>query len=240
LIKEEGCNIQDGVAKFFSESCAPGVKGHASLCKLCIGNEKGENVCDASSEERYYGYSGAFRCLAESAGDVGFVKHTTVGENLGPARPDWAKNLKTTDFSLLCLEGRTDSVENYRQCSWAQVASHKLITNGNKDKMEVMSIKLMFLKASAVFGPSKGLFKLFGSYHDKKDLLFKDSATSLQAVPSYASIKDVLGKDLYEDLDVTYCAADVSGAMIPVSLTFILALCLAVVFLEQHIWAVAH
>jgi hypothetical protein len=39
--------------------------------------------CSASNTESYYGYTGAFRCLASGSGDVAFVKHTTVPENTG-------------------------------------------------------------------------------------------------------------------------------------------------------------
>uniref|UniRef100_A0A0E9W7M3 Transferrin-like domain-containing protein n=1 Tax=Anguilla anguilla TaxID=7936 RepID=A0A0E9W7M3_ANGAN len=51
-------------SSFFSESCAPGADEGSSLCKLCVGKGK-DNVggvkCRASTEELYYGNSGAFR-----------------------------------------------------------------------------------------------------------------------------------------------------------------------------------
>lgn len=102
------------MSEFFSASCAPvnSPKHYpSSLCALCVGDEQGRNQCVGNSQERYFGYSGAFRysggpaggpgaghrgwdppantclgllcgrCLAENAGDLAFVKHTTVFDN---------------------------------------------------------------------------------------------------------------------------------------------------------------
>ncbi|XP_054336462.1 melanotransferrin isoform X6 [Pongo pygmaeus] len=79
-----GCDVLKAVSDYFGGSCVPGAgeTGYSeSLCRLCRGDSSGEGVCDKSPQERYYDYSGAFRCLAEGAGDVAFVKHSTVLEN---------------------------------------------------------------------------------------------------------------------------------------------------------------
>lgn len=48
-------------AKVFSSSCAPGADTNSPLCAQCAGNADSMFKCKASSEERYYGYAGAFR-----------------------------------------------------------------------------------------------------------------------------------------------------------------------------------
>ena len=71
--------------KYFGPSCAvncltdkynPIGDNSDRLCQLCIGKIPGGRC---SSSDPYAGYEGAFRCLVE-AGDIAFLKHTTVAE----------------------------------------------------------------------------------------------------------------------------------------------------------------
>uniref|UniRef100_A0A2K6DFE8 Melanotransferrin n=1 Tax=Macaca nemestrina TaxID=9545 RepID=A0A2K6DFE8_MACNE len=94
-----GCDVLKAVSDYFGGSCVPGAgetRYSESLCRLCRGDSSGEGVCDKSPLERYYDYSGAFRCLAEGAGDVAFVKHSTVLENTdeSPSRQTWTRSEK--------------------------------------------------------------------------------------------------------------------------------------------------
>ncbi|GCB82005.1 hypothetical protein scyTo_0022601 [Scyliorhinus torazame] len=65
-------------------SCAPGADPDSKLCSLCAGQEHstppGKDKCAFGTSERYFAYSGTFRCLVEK-GDVTFIKHTTVFKN---------------------------------------------------------------------------------------------------------------------------------------------------------------
>lgn len=52
------------MSDFFSASCVPvnNPKHYpSSLCALCVGDEQGRNKCVGNGQERYFGYSGAFR-----------------------------------------------------------------------------------------------------------------------------------------------------------------------------------
>ncbi|MDR9866054.1 hypothetical protein, partial [Pseudomonas baetica] len=89
--------------KFFASGCAPGAEPTSPFCTNCKGSGKAvgdEDKCKAKAEEQYYGYAGAFSCLAEGAGDVAFVKHTIVGENTDGNGPEWARTLKSDDYQL--------------------------------------------------------------------------------------------------------------------------------------------
>lgn len=72
---------------FFGPSCAvnslidkynPIGDNSDKLCQLCTGKVPGGKCTRA---DPYAGYEGAFRCLLE-AGDVAFVKHSTVPDML--------------------------------------------------------------------------------------------------------------------------------------------------------------
>ncbi|XP_041120278.1 melanotransferrin-like [Polyodon spathula] len=205
------CNIPQAVSEFFSASCVPGagVSGYPpSLCQLCIGDENGGTRCAKNSqEERYADYSGAFRCLAEGAGDVAFVKHTTVADNTNGANPAvWAKDLKLNDFQLLCRDGSRAEINSYAGCNLAKVPAHAVVVRPDTNGAEVFS---MLQAGQRQFGSDHNIgFKMFdSSVYGGKDLLFKDSTIRLIAIENQ-SYQDWLGEEYLHALSGLDCSPD--------------------------------
>ncbi|KAI5207914.1 Lactotransferrin [Manis pentadactyla] len=186
---------QTGSCKFdeyFKQSCAPGSDPKSSLCALCIGNEAGEDKCAPNSDERYFGYTGAFRCLAERAGDVAFVKDVTVLENTDGKNPEvWAKDLKLDEFELLCLDGTRKPVAEAESCHLAKAPNHGVVTRQDKTKY----LEEVLFDQQAQFGrngskcPSK--FCLFQS--ETKNLLFNDNTECLAKLHGKTTYEKYLG-----------------------------------------------
>nr|CAD7575668.1 unnamed protein product [Timema californicum] len=219
LIEKNICPYTKAVSDFFSGgSCVPGVLAPANnpgnnnptkLCDLCAGNvdegDRQKSHCAANSEEAYYSYTGAFRCLT-SGGDVAFVKHTTVLENTvhpteiqtsispssaveqlntanalanyptkadGNNKESWASNLRSEDYELLCPDGGRKPVSQYSSCNLAQVPPHMVVTSHTKSDTSIETIRHALLSAADLYSKRPDLFKLFGTYLTKKDLLFK-------------------------------------------------------------------
>ncbi|KFQ09755.1 Ovotransferrin, partial [Leptosomus discolor] len=185
------CNFDE----YFSEGCAPGSPRNSRLCQLCQGSGRvPPEKCVASSHEKYYGYTGAFRCLVER-GDVAFIKHSIVEENTdGKNKEDWAKGLKMDDFELLCTDGRRANVMDYRQCHLAKVPTHAVVTRPEKAK----KVRELLERQEKLFG-TKGIekdkFKMFES--QTKDLLFKDLTKCLVKLRDGITYKEFLGDQYY-------------------------------------------
>ncbi|XP_066508637.1 serotransferrin-1-like [Hoplias malabaricus] len=197
--------------KFFSQSCAPGADPKSNLCALCAGSGKGvgseEVKCKATAEELYYGYAGAFRCLAEGGGEVAFVKHSTVEENTDGKGPQWASGLKSSDFELICPTGPAPvAVSDYKNCNWAEVPAHAVVTRP-ESRSEVVTV----LKEQQVkFGGSDAQFKMFQS-EGGKNLLFKDSTKCLLEVSNKKSYRDFLGTTYSAIMDsLRQCSSSIS------------------------------
>lgn len=80
----------------------------------------------------YTGFDGAFRCLVE-AGDIAFLRHTTVDEML---QSKSFSSMSGENFELLCLDGRRSPLSEYRSCSWGKVTSHAVVTSSARTSEE--------------------------------------------------------------------------------------------------------
>uniref|UniRef100_A0AAQ5X2U6 Serotransferrin n=1 Tax=Amphiprion ocellaris TaxID=80972 RepID=A0AAQ5X2U6_AMPOC len=182
--------------KFFSSGCAPGADPNSPFCSQCAGSGKAvgdESKCKASADEQYYGYAGAFRCLVQDAGDVAFIKHTTVAENSdGVSSPAWATNVKSSDYQLICPGKAPMEITEYESCHLARVPAHAVVTRP-ESRSEVIRI---LQEQQAKFGTSVSdpSFKMFQS-DQGKNLLFKDSTKCLQEVEAGKSYEQFLGSE---------------------------------------------
>ncbi|XP_045712983.1 lactotransferrin [Phyllostomus hastatus] len=184
------CNF----GEFFSQSCAPGADPNSNLCALCIGNEQGQDKCAPNSNERYYSYNGAFRCLAENAGDVAFVKASTVLDNTnGRSTEAWARDLKLDDFELLCLDGGRKPVTESETCHLARAPSHGVVSQSGR----VSFVEQVLLDQQNKFGRNgsrcPGAFCLFQS--ETKNLLFNDNTECLARLRGRPTYEEYLGPE---------------------------------------------
>lgn len=198
------CDVLADVGNFFKQSCAPGAtdpkyipkggESHADLCLLCKG--EGANKCARNDAEPYYGYTGAFRCLVEGGGDVAFINHLTALENTdGKNTENWAKNLKSSDYVLLCPDGSRQPINNYKECHLARVPAHTVVTSLTKTEKERDAYIKALTKGQKFYGDDDNKrFRLFDSPAGSKDLLFRDGTIQLLPVPEeQRTVKTWLG-----------------------------------------------
>ncbi|XP_026557455.1 serotransferrin [Pseudonaja textilis] len=187
---------------FFKESCAPGAPLESTLCKLCKGSggEGGlseKYKCKPNSNEIYYSYAGALRCLIEG-GQVAFVKQSIITEvTEGQNKPAWASGVTPSDFVLLNKNGERCHHDEYERCHLAQVCNHAVVSR--PERAEV--VKKVVLEQQKLFGSQgteKDVFHMFQS--DAKDSLFKDGTECL-AVPNENTYEAYLGEEYLQSLE---------------------------------------
>ncbi|KRT83633.1 hypothetical protein AMK59_4766, partial [Oryctes borbonicus] len=119
-------------SEFFGTSCAvnalidknnPIGDNSDKLCRECIGKIPGGRCTDA---DPYAGYEGAFKCLLE-AGDVAFLKHTTIQDMLLPG--SGYPGLRKDAFQLLCKDGTRKSIDEFRTCNWGEVPTNAIVVS---------------------------------------------------------------------------------------------------------------
>jgi melanoma-associated antigen p97 len=117
--------------EFFGKSCAvnslinkynPIGDNSDKLCHLCVGKVPG-GWC--TSTDPYVGFDGAFRCLME-AGEVAFLKHTTVQEMIASKS---FKGVTSDQFQLLCKNGQRMAISEYLNCNWGMVPANAIVTS---------------------------------------------------------------------------------------------------------------
>ncbi|XP_063162268.1 melanotransferrin [Candoia aspera] len=205
FIQPQECNVLKAVSGFFSASCIPTTENEgypANLCELCIGDSKGNFRCNASNQETYYGYTGAFRCLADGRGDVAFVKHSSVFENTDGHNTDaWASMLRSGDFQLLCPNGARAEVAQFAGCHWGQVPPRAIMVHPDTNALVVYGL---LDKAQDFFGKDNTTngFKMFSSADfQKQDLIFKDSTVAIVPVGERRTFKSWLGQPFLDSLE---------------------------------------
>ncbi|XP_065120847.2 melanotransferrin [Paramisgurnus dabryanus] len=195
-----GCDISQGFADFFNASCVPGAKDDPpSLCEQCAGDGTGKFKCDESNSEKYYSYNGAFRCMVDGAGDVAFVKHTTVGENTDGKGESWAQGLKSDDYQLLCQDGTRSPVKDYEKCNLARVPSRGIVVHNDISSSVVYNMLREGLQKSG--------FSLFSSSSfGGSNLLFSDDSTTFIEAGKENYI-EWMGRRYYDVLKAMDCSA---------------------------------
>ncbi|XP_060857598.1 transferrin 2-like isoform X2 [Metopolophium dirhodum] len=171
-IRSYGCDSIQAASEYFSKSGSS------------------YRYCRRDATEDFYGYTGALRCLVEGGGNVAFVKHTTVYENVGGRRKQlWARNTLTNDFELLCPDGRS-SIHDYKRCSLGKVKANAVITRGGEayNHTEVMAFTNLFMAAQQWYGMKttidKFTFSMFKSPEPYSDLIFQDATQQLASIDS--------------------------------------------------------
>ncbi|XP_056599109.1 transferrin-a [Triplophysa dalaica] len=206
--RNAGWNIPKGVIcqgnpvctlnNFFSEGCAPGAQLDSNMCKLCTGSGKsvgGEgSKCKASADEKFYGYDGAFRCLVEGGGDVAFIKHSIVPSNTDGHGPDWAKDLKSKDFELICpkFPNVAKEIDQFKDCNLSPVPAHAVMTRPDVRDDVVRVLNVAQSKAD------NGLFVSPGG----RNLMFSDSTKCLQEIK--VPTKEFLTKEYVDIIESNY------------------------------------
>ncbi|XP_066454208.1 saxiphilin-like isoform X2 [Eleutherodactylus coqui] len=207
LIKKQTKSCDLG--SFFSKSCAPGSAIDSNLCELCIGdsqNSKANTKCSRSDKEAYYGNDGAIRCLVEK-GDVAFVPHFAVSDNTDGKNPAlWAKNLKSSDFELLCPDGSRAPVSDHKKCKLGGASIQTVVCREDR----VSDVVRIIQNQQSLYGRKgfqKDIFQIFSSRHGR-NILFHDDTQCLvdfDRVKEIDIMYDFFGKEHYDSYKESRC-----------------------------------
>lgn len=181
------------IASYFSVTCAPRTSSNGPrntddgdgalwdpLCTGCTSPDIDSDEDRCTTADPYYDYPGAFRCLTEGAGDVAFVKHTTVPDFAadGNTPADWATK-NTGEFRLLCPSGGCQFVNEFATCNLAKVPAHAVVASPAKD----IVVDGTLADALVALGDSPDFTSVvFNGNTNEDDFLFKSSTVEIDRV----------------------------------------------------------
>lgn len=217
LLDQQACNKADQMADFFGASCVPGAadlrvnqyrSGSERLCALCKGDQAtGQHQCERSKSERYFGQTGALRCLVEGAGEVAFMSLSSLAANVdGRSAELWARKLAlaldSRNFRLVCRTGPSMALNDYERCNLASLPGKVLVSNKFATHEDRLTIRQLLVCLGDKFArEQREMFQLFAPYQNESDLLFDDNTNRLVPLQLESSSLEMLTK---RHLDTSY------------------------------------
>lgn len=175
------------------------------LCDICAGNCVGD-------EDDYSDYQGAFRCLVEGAGDVAFIKHTTIDDYIDSS---WAAGKEKNDFRLLCPTAagmQCAMPDDYIDCNLARVPAHAAGVNPAVVSAETRDAIRAAFEVANKNAEFKNMFLTDGN--NSGNLVFKSGTEMIIPVTEGTVSFMAAAYDAYEalseieDIEPTPCAPE--------------------------------
>ncbi|XP_031787919.1 transferrin [Nasonia vitripennis] len=172
---------EEEMGEFFVKSCVPGAERDSSLCSLCIGNlaSKDEQLaevtkCSSTEAEDYKGGHGALKCLLDGKGHVAFIPLSALKQ---------AENTtKSSEFNLVCPNGGIARVDDWQRCNLGLEPPRVVVSFAGKSANSLEELTHGVLDASSLFAEEPDLFRLFGSWSGRSNVLFKDETRKLVSI----------------------------------------------------------
>lgn len=254
VVEANNCNRAHVVTDYFSGSCVPGAAdarinpngtGVEQLCSQCVGDDRGNHVCDKNFGERYSGEEGAVRCLVEGRGDVAFVTQDTLLQLTNGRFPvPWANDLKSSDFRLLCRipaeseetfgidevvnrnygNGRAlfqALITDYHRCNIAKIPDPIVATSlFTPVDVRLESLLLLTQLSKNFLGPHRNSFRIAGIFRNRSNLIFSDHVQEIRALRPETSFQQALGDFLpyLQDNDPIACGVCYMSPSLPLAL----------------------
>ncbi|KAL3058701.1 hypothetical protein OYC64_010788 [Pagothenia borchgrevinki] len=191
----------------FWKGCLPGSQGN--LCKVCLGGtgEAATKRCSDNHNERYYGNTGALRCLVgdpsgKSYGDVAFLEqHTLLDNILSLNSSGWAEGWTLSDYELLCGDGRRAPLAEWESCNLGVIPPNSVMT---RPVLTARVYDFLMKSQETLSANPNAEFKLFQSQeYGESDLLFKD-ATQCFVHTSHMDPRSILGEEFYSQAEAAF------------------------------------